>query len=58
MRKTAEKEGTDPKPFERQAAALDAELGRLRGQEKKLPAVELANGVRDAGTWVSAADPV
>ena len=57
MRKTAMKEKADPTPFERQAAALEAELKRLKEQEAKLPTADLANAVRDAGTRVSAADP-
>ena len=57
MRATAVKEKQDSKPFERRAAALEAALKPLRDREKELPAADLANGVRDAGTWVGGADP-
>ena len=57
MKTTAMKEKADPKPFEAQAQKLDAELKQLRRTERSLPRVELANAVRDAGTWVNGDDP-
>jgi len=57
MRGTAMREKKDPKPFDKQAKTLEARVADLREREKKLDTANIANVVRDAGTWVNGDDP-
>jgi hypothetical protein len=57
MRGTAAKEKKPTAKFEEQVKKYEAEVADLKKKEKQLDAGPLANGVRDAGTWVNGDDP-
>jgi hypothetical protein len=57
MRGTALKEKKPAAPFEKDIKRLEARVAELQKREKALEGGQIANVVRDAGTWVNGDDP-
>jgi cytochrome c553 len=57
MRGTAVKERKGTARFDEQIKKLEARVAEIKKREKEVDGGELANVVRDAGTWVNGDDP-
>ncbi|WP_246173562.1 PSD1 and planctomycete cytochrome C domain-containing protein [Limnoglobus roseus] len=57
MRGTAAKEKKDTAPFDPKIKELEAKVEELKRRDRRLDTRQVANVVRDAGTWVNGDDP-